>query len=129
MDGDQVWLVALVAAGGALGSVVRYLASGFVTRGDFPWGTFFVNVTGSFTLALLFFLALQRGILSADLRSLVFIGVFGGYTTMSTFSLETVTMFADGQWTWALGNVFLNGGLCVAGAFLGRAVGLFLGAA
>lgn len=127
MDGDQVWLVALVAVGGALGSVARYLASGFVTRGDFPWGTFFVNVTGSFLLALLFFLALQRGFLSPEVRALVFIGVFGGYTTMSTFSLETVTMFADGQWTWAVENVSLNGGLCVVGAFLGRAAGLFLG--
>ncbi|MFA5896071.1 MAG: CrcB family protein [Thermoplasmata archaeon] len=121
MDGDQVWLVALVAVGGALGSVARYLASGFVTRGDFPWGTFFVNVTGSFLLALLFFLALQRGFLSPEVRALVFIGVFGA------FSLETVTMFADGQWTWAVENVFLNGGLCVVGAFLGRAAGLFLG--
>jgi len=127
MDWDQAKLVGLVAAGGAFGSVLRYEASGYLTRGDFPWGTFFVNLTGSFLLAVTFFLAMGRGFISSDLRAFAFIGIFGGYTTMSTFSLETVTLLAEGQLGWAAGNVFLNAGLCVVGAYLGRAVGMLLG--
>lgn len=129
MDWTQAKLVGLVAIGGAFGSVVRYFASGVLTRGDFPWGTFFVNLTGSFLLAVLFFLAMGRGYITSDLRALLFIGIFGGYTTMSTFSLETVSLLADGQIGWAAGNIFLNAGLCVVGAYLGRAVGIALGGA
>ncbi len=129
MDWTQAKLVGLVAIGGAFGSAVRYTASGALTRGDFPWGTFFVNLTGSFLLALLFFLAMGRGFISSDLRALVFIGVFGGYTTMSTFSLETVTLLTEGQLGWAAANIFLNAGLCLVGAYLGRAVGMLLGGA
>jgi len=129
MDWDQAKLVGLVALGGAFGSAVRYAASGYVTRGDFPWGTFFVNLTGSFLLAVLFYLALGRGFITADLRAFAFIGIFGGYTTMSTFSLETVSLLTEGQVGWAAANVFLNAGLCVVGAYLGRVVGLLLGGA
>ncbi len=125
MDWDQVELVGVVATG----SVVRYFASGGLTRGDFPWGAFFVNITGSFLLAVVFFLAMGRGFITSDLRALVFVGIFGGYTTMSTFSLETVTLLTEGQLGWAAANVFLNGGLCVVGAYLGRAVGMLLGGA
>lgn len=129
MDGEQAGLLALVALGGAIGSVLRYAASGWLTQGDFPWGTFFVNLSGSFLLAFLFFLALQQGGLSPSARALLFIGLFGGYTTMSTFGLETVAMLAEGQWLLGAANVFLNAGLCVGGAVLGRAVGLWLGGA
>ena len=129
MDWAQAKLVAFVAIGGAFGSVVRYFASGYVTRGDFPWGTFFVNITGSFLLAVVFFLASDRGFISSDLRAFVFIGIFGGYTTMSTFSLETVTLLSEGQLAWATGNILLNAGLCVVGAYLGRIMGILLGGA
>jgi len=129
MDWDQVKLVGLVAIGGAFGSVLRYATSGYVTRGDFPWGTFFVNLTGSFLLAVLFFLAMGRGFVTSDLRAFALIGIFGGYTTMSTFSLETVSLLAEGQPGWAAANIFLNAGLCVVGAYLGRAVGLLWGGA
>ncbi len=129
MDWTQAKLVGLVAIGGAFGSVVRYVAAGYLTQGDFPWGTFFVNVTGSFLLAVLFFLAMGRGFITSDLRALVFIGVFGGYTTMSTFSLETVALLTEGQIAWAAGNIFVNAGLCVIGAYLGRTVGMLLGGA
>jgi CrcB protein len=127
VDGGELRIVGLVAAGGALGSVLRYLVAGALTRGDFPWGTAVVNISGSFGLALLFFLALQQGSLSAELRALAFIGVFGGYTTMSSFSLETVTLMTENEWAGAAANVFLNVGLCLGGAVLGRAAGLALG--
>lgn len=55
METEELKLVLLVAAGGAIGSVLRYLVQGYVTKGDFPWGTFVVNIVGSFLIALLFF--------------------------------------------------------------------------
>jgi len=129
MDPDQVRLVGLVAAGGALGTVARYGVTGWVTRGDFPWGTFAVNFSGTFLLAVLFFLFLGRGYLDPDLRTFLFIGIFGGYTTFSTFGLETVNFLRAGQFWLAGVNVSLNAGLCLLGAIVGAAVGVFLGGA
>lgn len=127
MDYTQARLVALVAVGGALGSVARYGLSGYLTRGDFPWGTFAVNLTGTFLLSLLFFYSLGRGNLTSEARTFLFVGVFGGYTTFSTFGLETVEQFRGGQPLLGLLNLFLNAGVCVAGAFLGALLGLWLG--
>lgn len=128
MDATQVRLVALVGLGGALGSIARYGVSGFLTRGDFPWGTFAVNFSGTFLLALIYFASLDRGYLSTDFRTFLFIGVFGGYTTFSTFGLETTALLREGQTLLAGVNLFLNAGLCVAGAIVGASLGVYLGA-
>lgn len=120
-------MILLVAVGGAIGSILRYLLQGYATRGDFPWGTFLVNIIGSFLIAVLFFYWSEGQVITPQLRAFIFIGIFGGFTTMSSFSLETVNLYVQGQWLWALGNISLNGGLCVVGAFLGRTVGLWLG--
>ena len=120
-------LIILIGLGGAIGSVGRYLIQGYLTRGDFPWGTFAVNLIGSFLIALLFFFWSQGEGISSTTRAFLFIGVFGGFTTLSSFSLETVNLAQGGQWLWAMGNILLNGGLCVVGAFIGRAVGLLVG--
>ncbi|WP_019177061.1 fluoride efflux transporter CrcB [Methanomassiliicoccus luminyensis] len=127
MEPVDIKLILLVATGGAIGSVLRYLVQGYLTRGDFPWGTFAVNIIGSFLISLIFFYLSQGTGLTPEFRAFMFIGIFGGFTTMSSFSLDTVALFIEGQWLWALGNIILNGGLCVIGAFLGRAVGLLLG--
>lgn len=127
MDTTELRLVALVAAGGALGSVLRYGVTGLLTKGDFPWGTFAVNFVGTFLLSMMFFTFLQGGYLSPETRALVFLGVFGGFTTFSTFGLETVNLFSEGQYLLAGANVLLNAGLCLGGAFAGRAIGLLLG--
>ena len=126
MDTDQLWLVLLVAVGGSVGSVSRYLLSGVFTTSDFPWGTFFVNATGSFLIAFLYFWNLQTGFASQEFRVAVFVGVFGGYTTTSAFSLETVSMLSESQWGWAAANIFLNGGICVVAAVLGRMAALLM---
>ncbi|MBE0518968.1 MAG: CrcB family protein [Thermoplasmata archaeon] len=126
MDSDQLWLVLLVGIGGASGSIARYLFSGYFTTGDFPWGTFFVNATGSFMIAFLYFWGLNAGFLQPELRVAVFVGVFGGYTTTSAFSLETVSMISESQWGWAFGNIILNGGVCIVAAVIGRAAGLLM---
>lgn len=127
MDDTQLWMVGAVALGGAIGSVIRYAASTTLTTATFPWGTFFVNFTGSFLLALLFFAFLQGGGLSPELRTFLFVGIFGGYTTFSTFSLDTVTLFSEGQALLGGVNIFLAVGVCVGGAFIGRAIGIALG--
>jgi fluoride exporter len=127
MDLNDLRWVGLVAIGGAVGSVARYGISGLLTRGGFPWGTFAVNFAGTFLLCLLFFAFLQGGHIPTDVRTLLFIGVFGGFTTFATFGLETVTLVAEGQAGLAAVNVALNAGGCLGGAFLGRAAGLLLG--
>lgn len=127
MNGTQIVLVALVALGGAGGSVARYLVQGWLTRGDFPWGTLAVNVAGTFLLALVFFAFLGSGGLSPEARAFLFLGVFGGFTTMSAFGLETVTLLGEGQLLLGSANVLLNVALCLGGALGGRAVGLWIG--
>lgn len=127
MNIGDLRLIALVAAGSALGGVARYGVSGLLTRKDFPWGTFAVNFSGTFLLALLFFLFLAGGYLSPELRTFLFIGIFGGYTTFSTFGVETVSLLREGQMWLAGANVFLNAGLCLGGALLGAALGTWMG--
>jgi CrcB protein len=127
VDANQLRLVAFVAGGGAIGSVGRYALTGWLTRGDFPWGTFVVNFTGTFLLVLLFFTFLGRGYLSPETRTFLFVGVFGGYTTFSTFGLETVNLLRQGQLWLASANVGLNAGVCLAGALAAAALGTVLG--
>ena len=90
----------VVAAGGAIGAVARYLATGWVqdlTGEFFPWGTFLVNVGGS--LAVGFTVVwLQSAVSSADLRQFITIGFLGSFTTFSTFSYEAVAMLRDREW-------------------------------
>ena len=128
MDVNQARLVAFVAAGGAIGSVARYGLTGLLTTGDFPWGTFAVNLSGTFLLSVLFFYSVSRGNFPVDARVFLFTGIFGGYTTFSTFGLETVALVRGGQIGLGAVNILLNGGVCLVGAFVGAAIGLWLGA-
>jgi fluoride exporter len=127
VDANQVRLVALVALGGAIGTVARYGVSGWLSPGPFPWGTFAVNFTGTFLLAVLFFFSAGRGYLPPDVRTFLFIGVFGGYTTYSTFGLETTSMLRAGELGSATLNILLNGGVCLVGAVVGAMIGAGLG--
>ena len=115
-----------VALGGALGSVARYGCSLAATRwlgAAFPWGTMFVNVTGSFTIGLLTALVATEGraLLGADARALVIVGLLGGFTTFSSFSLETLELARGGALGAAALNVMLSVALCLAGVGLGFA--------
>ncbi len=114
----------LIAIGGALGSVGRFWASGVVanlTGGAFPFGTMFVNVTGAIVIG--FFAALTgpegRVFVGASGRQFVMTGVCGGYTTFSTFSLETMNLVRDGEWLFAGLNAILSVALCLAAVWLG----------
>jgi CrcB protein len=89
-----------VAAGGALGSVVRYLVgigSGRLFGTDFPWGTLIINVTGSFLIGAFVGLSAAKWDLSQTMRIFLTVGVCGGYTTFSTFSLDAYYLIERGQ--------------------------------
>lgn len=115
-------VVAVVAAGGALGSLARFgVAEGLPHPGaGFPWATFLVNVTGCFLLGLLMVLVLDVWPSYRLVRPFLGVGVLGGYTTFSTYALEARDLMASGQELTALGYV---GGSLVAG-LLAVAVGV-----
>ena len=115
-----------IAIGGALGSVARYAGASLVTQwfGEaFPWGTMMVNVTGSFVIGL--FAALTgpdgRVLVSPVARQFVMVGVCGGYTTFSSFSLQTLNLVREGQIAYAGANIVLSVFSCLAAVWLGYA--------
>jgi CrcB protein len=113
-----------VALGGALGSVSRYAVALGVMRWlgtGFPWGTLLINVAGSFAIGLLAALATSDGrpALGADARAFVMIGILGGFTTFSSFSLETLALARSGALGAAAANAGLSLALCLAAVWLG----------
>jgi CrcB protein len=120
-----------IAVGSALGGVARYWLSGFVAERfgqTFPWGTLIVNVSGSFVIG--FFGTLTgpdgRVLVSSAARQFVMIGICGGYTTFSSFSIQTLTLAQDGEWLWAGANIVLSVVLCLLGVWLGHIAALAL---
>jgi CrcB protein len=113
-----------VAAGGALGTIARYFVSGIVANAfgqTFPWGTLIINVTGSFVIG--FFGGLTgpdgRLLVGGTTRQFVMTGICGGYTTFSSFSLQTLNLMNDGEWAYAGGNVLGSVALCLVFVWLG----------
>jgi CrcB protein len=118
----------IVAAGGALGSVARYWLSGVIANrfGEtFPWGTLLVNVSGCFAIGLLASLTVADGrwLAPSWFRPFALVGILGGYTTFSSFSLQTLTQVQDGDWAGAAGNVLGSVMLCLLGVWLGHVFG------
>jgi CrcB protein len=125
-----------VALGGALGSVSRYWLSGVVAArfGEtFPWGTLVVNVTGSFVIGFIAALVSPEGRLDSPSRTFatqfLMLGVCGGYTTFSSFSLQTLNLIRDREWLYAGGNVLLSVALCMIAVWLGYLLGELVTAA
>ena len=112
-----------VALGGALGSVLRFWLGGVIGHkaGTPFWGTLFVNVTGCFLIGLLGNLR-ENGPGEFD-RYFLMVGVLGGYTTFSTFSLQTLELFRAGSPGLAVANVALSMVLCLLGVWLGATAG------
>lgn len=109
--------VLYVALGGALGSVARFWISRLMESmpaSAFPWATLVVNITGSFLIGILFVAIIERAMLAADLRYLLMIGLLGGFTTYSAFSLETMLMLDRGQLLFASGYVLATVMGCLA---------------
>ena len=116
----------LAGIGGFIGSVLRYSVSGFVqdlSRNiDFPYGTLAVNLIGCFAIGFLSQLAETRGFFTAETRTLIFIGVLGGFTTFSAFSNETINLWREGESLLAMINVAAHLVLCLGAAWLSRAM-------
>jgi CrcB protein len=116
----------LVAFGSAIGGILRYWASGAVANRigpSFPWDTLFVNATGSFIIGFIAALTAPEGqwLVSPHARSFIMIGLCGGYTTFSTFSLQTLALAQDKEWLYAGGNAILSVVLCLVSVWLGHA--------
>ena len=117
-----------IGLGGALGSIARAWAGLAVARAlgpRFPWGTILINILGSFVIAFFATLTAPAGRLPAsdEARAFVLVGLCGGFTTFSSFSLQTVELARAGHPAQALANVLLSVVLCLAAAALGLAAG------
>ena len=114
--------VMAVAIGGALGSVLRYGLSNwvhsFVGRG-FPYGTLAVNVLGCLAMGILFVLLVERMADSAVWRAGLLVGLLGGFTTFSAFSIETFNLIEQGDLAKAAGNMAASLVLCIGATWLG----------
>jgi len=120
-----------IFVGGGLGSLARWGASGFIANKfgqTFPWGTLTVNATGSFIIGLFATATGPEGrwLAPAWFRQFFMLGVCGGYTTFSSFSLQTLNLADDGQWFKAGGNAVLSLVLCLGGVWLGHMLAMEL---
>ncbi len=125
MIGKPVHLLA-IAGGGAIGAVLRFLAASGVQRlleRGFPYGTLFVNLTGSLLMGVLFVLLTERTLSPPWVRAFLLVGFLGAFTTFSTFSIETFNLLESGEMLRAVVNVLLSVGMCVMAAMLGVMVG------
>jgi CrcB protein len=124
-------LYLLIALGGALGSVARFFLSGVISNqfgATFPWGTMIVNITGSFIIGFYATLTGPEGrwFVSGNSRQFFMIGICGGYTTFSSFSLQTLNLADDGEWFRAGANVMLSVVSCLIAVWLGHVAALYL---
>ena len=112
----------LVAVGGAIGAVMRYGIGYTITANHFPWPTLLVNVIGSFMLGMLSVMAINN-IVSKDAVLFLGVGLLGAFTTMTTFSLETVNLLKNDQYMMALTYTSLSFIICISCAFFGWELG------
>lgn len=116
--------------GGALGTMMRYWLNGVVSNyfPAFPMGTLLINVSGSFLIAFFGTLTDTEGrwLVSPTARMFFMTGICGGYTTFSSFSLQTLNLARDGEWLYAGLNAVLSLALCLLAAWLGYVAAAFL---
>jgi fluoride exporter len=122
----------LIALGSAIGGVARYWASGAIDNRigqSFPWGTLVVNITGSFLIGIFATITAPEGrwLVGPYARNFFMIGMCGGYTTFSSFSLQTLSLAQDEEWFYAGANAVLSLILCLTSVWLGHAIAEALG--
>jgi CrcB protein len=131
LEDEMIYL--WVSIGGALGTAARFWSSGVAARmiGEtFPWGTLIVNVVGSFVIG---FAATSMGpdgrmFVGTTARQFIMVGFCGGYTTFSSFSLQTMNLLNDGEWLYALSNIGLSVALCFIAVWAGHVVAMNMNA-
>ena len=125
----QMGILLAVALGGALGSLARYFVAGAVQSAawsGFPWGIFVVNISGGFIMGVIVELCALKFNLVPEVRAFLTVGILGGYTTFSTFSLDSVLLIQRGAWgaaaAYMVGSTMLSVLALFAGLWLVRAV-------
>ncbi len=125
----QFGILLAVAVGGALGSLLRYFVAGSIQSAawpGFPWGIFAVNITGGLAMGIIAELAALKLNMSPEVRAFLTVGVLGGYTTFSTFSLDSVLLIERGAYTSAAlyisGSAILSILALFAGMWLVRSI-------
>jgi fluoride exporter len=128
--GNSVTNILLVGVGGFIGSVARYLLSGYVQqsmkRTDFPYGILAVNLIGCFVIGLLAQYGESRGFFSEETRAFIFIGVLGGFTTISSFGHDTINLVRESLVMNALVNIGANVILGLLAVWLGRMISYWI---
>lgn len=110
-----------IAIGGAAGAMLRYLVCGIISSfsgADFPWGTLVVNVTGAFLIGILWHI-FEKSSMTPEMRMLFMTGLLGAFTTFSTFALETLNLFRDGEMKPALFNILGSNILGMVAVYMG----------
>jgi len=120
--------IILVALGGSIGAILRYILGGFVQSSfiSFPFGTLFINFTGTLTLGIIMYLSEYSGGITPDARLFLTIGVLGAYTTMSTFGYESFRLLESGETLNFALNFLATNILVLLGVYIGRALALKL---
>jgi CrcB protein len=119
-------ILLFIASGGAVGAVMRYGASlgvySMLGRG-FPYGTLFVNVLGSLLMGFLSIVMLERFNVGPEWRAAILVGLLGSFTTFSTFSIETLNLLEQGDFTRAILNMLLSVSVCLIAVWFGIILG------
>ena len=126
---EKLFLVLIVGLGGFIGASLRYIISLNAVNlfgGNFPYGTFIVNVVGAFLIGFIMELSLDLTIISTNAKLFLTTGIMGGLTTFSTFSFETLGMISSGNIIMALVNISLNLFLGIIAVALGQLIARFI---
>ena len=120
----QPGIILAVAIGGAVGSLLRYFVASAIQQPtmQFPWGIFVVNVTGGFLMGVIVELSALRLNISPEVRAFLTVGILGGYTTFSTFSLDSALLIQRGAYMAAAGYIIGSTMLSITALFAGLAV-------
>src|SRR5689334_19201177 len=117
----------LIALGGSVGTLSRYgmaaALRGVTERTGFPFGTLVINLSGCFLIGFLFALFTERMVIRVEYQQMILIGFLGGYTTFSTFGLETFNLLRGGQYWYAAGNLIVSNLVGVALVLVGYGLG------
>jgi CrcB protein len=117
--------ILVISIGAILGANARWIISRYAARvlgPMFPYGTLFINVTGSFVVGFFMIWATERVLLDPRWRLLIVVGFCGAFTTFSSYAFETMAYFEQGQWLLMFANFFSNNLLCLGAALAGMAL-------